>query len=124
MLHSKMSYFPSTYMVDRILRITLSAPHPCVVICPLSMDEISKYHITPLIMLLSIIESHDPFTSRVFSGWYQKSEVQNMRGIQFVPGLEDGETYAKQHWQPLGVERNPISSQQGNKDLNLETTRN
>ena len=93
MLHSTISYFPSTYMVDRILRITLGAPHPCVVICPLSMDEISRYHITPLTMLLSIIESHDPFISRVFSGWYQKSEVQNMRGIQLVPCFEDGERH-------------------------------
>ena len=82
-----------SYMVDRILRMTLSASPPWVVICPLSMDEICKYHITPLTMLLSIIESHDPFTSRVFSGWYQKLEVQNMRGIQLVPGFEDGERH-------------------------------
>ena len=80
-------------MVDRILRMTLSASPPWVVICPLSMDEICQYHITPLTMLLSIIESHDPFTSRVFSGWYQKLEVQNMRGIQLVPGFEDGERH-------------------------------
>lgn len=55
MLHD----FPSTYsmrhLVDRILRVTLSAPQPCTAICPLSLGETCKYHITQSMRRIQLV---------------------------------------------------------------------